>query len=54
MKPEVLRNKFPLAHLLLKFWDRFESKNGWIGNETMALVKCDSAREQKGIPSFLG
>jgi hypothetical protein len=46
-------NGFVLAHLLLRFWDRFDNDKR-VAEETMVLVKCDSAREARGIPSFLG
>lgn len=56
MKPRFVRRKgeFPLAHLLLRFWRRFD-EDRWAAEETAILVKCDAVREQSfGIPSFLG
>lgn len=44
---------FTLTKALLKFWDDYD-RDRWVGTNVMLLVKMDSAREQKGIPSFLG
>jgi hypothetical protein len=45
--------RFVLTLLLLKFWDALENDT-WLAVDTLTLVKCDNAREAKGIPSFLG
>lgn len=48
----VLPMRFRLAELLLAFWARLEASE-WMHNETVILVRCDLARQEKGIPSVL-
>ena len=41
-----------LTTLLLDFWQKWEH-DMWAGYDTIRLIRCDNAREQYGIPSFL-